>query len=132
VQEIEIYSASTAIAFQAERCPGLPAGHAGNIVCLGEQKGCYSARTGGPNQKFRDDKRDPQFQHAADILRNADIGFGNFEGNTIDIRYFKGYPAGSLDDADITLPARLIWQRVSKAWVSKSCLTRTTTAPTGD
>jgi poly-gamma-glutamate synthesis protein (capsule biosynthesis protein) len=45
---------------------------------------------------------DPQFQHAADILRNADIGFGNFEGNIIDIRYFKGYPAGSLDDVDIT------------------------------
>ncbi len=45
---------------------------------------------------------DPRFQHAADILRNADIGFGNFEGNIVDIRYFKGYPEGSLNDVAIT------------------------------
>jgi poly-gamma-glutamate capsule biosynthesis protein CapA/YwtB (metallophosphatase superfamily) len=36
---------------------------------------------------------DPRFQAAIDVLRHADAGFANFEGTSIDIRRFHGYPA---------------------------------------
>lgn len=34
----------------------------------------------------------------ARILRDASVTFGNFEGSAIDIREFKGYPHGAVDD----------------------------------
>jgi poly-gamma-glutamate synthesis protein (capsule biosynthesis protein) len=45
----------------------------------------------------------PLFQHAAEILREANVAFGNFEGNAVDIRKFKGYPFG--DNGDVWLTA---------------------------
>jgi poly-gamma-glutamate capsule biosynthesis protein CapA/YwtB (metallophosphatase superfamily) len=55
--------------------------------------------------------QEPEFQAALEILRRADVAFGNFEGSAIDMRTFKGYPAAEnggawLIDAP-TVPADL-------------------------
>lgn len=54
---------------------------------------------------------DPQFQAAIDILRHADAGFGNFEGTSIDIRRFQGFPGAENGGAwlidDPAVPADL-------------------------
>jgi poly-gamma-glutamate capsule biosynthesis protein CapA/YwtB (metallophosphatase superfamily) len=65
---------------------------------------------------------DPNFRAAAGILQNADISFGNFEANAVDIRKFKGYPYGDSGDVWVTavpeVPAdlkRMGFKMVSRA-----------------
>src|ERR1700730_4293579 len=45
---------------------------------------------------------DPNFGPVLEILQNAQISFGNFEANAVDIRQFKGYPYGESGDVWVT------------------------------
>jgi poly-gamma-glutamate synthesis protein (capsule biosynthesis protein) len=46
---------------------------------------------------------DAAFQQVMTVLKGADVAFGNFESNAVDVRQFRGYPAG--DPGDIFLTA---------------------------
>jgi len=44
---------------------------------------------------------DPAFQGAFQIIRDADVGFGNMEGNLSDIEHFDGPMRGMMGDKDV-------------------------------
>src|SRR4030095_1147974 len=44
---------------------------------------------------------DPAFQGALQIIRDADVGFGNMEGNLSDIEHFDGPMRGMMGDKDV-------------------------------
>ena len=44
---------------------------------------------------------DPAFQGAFQIIRDADVGFGNMEGNLSDLEHFNGPLRGMMGDKDV-------------------------------
>ena len=44
---------------------------------------------------------DPQFQNVFRIIRDADVGFGNMEGNLSDLEHFDGPLRGMMGDKDV-------------------------------
>src|SRR5205085_5757121 len=44
---------------------------------------------------------DPQFQGAFQIIRDADVGFGNMEGNLSDLEHFDGPLRGMMGDKEV-------------------------------
>src|SRR5580765_2645358 len=44
---------------------------------------------------------DPAFQGAFQIIRDADVGFGNMEGNLSDLEHFDGPLRGMMGDKDV-------------------------------
>jgi Bacterial capsule synthesis protein PGA_cap len=55
---------------------------------------------------------DPQFQGAFQTIRDADVGFGNMEGNLSDIEHFDGPLRGMMGDKDVAPSLRAMGFRL--------------------